>query len=127
MKNRFSTLLKEAISLSHEEAIRLQSGVIDKNHFLLGIIRQGDSRTISLLKQTTASLPDLQKEIEAAIRENKGARIPVRNANRNSLYLTRDAERAIRDSQVLAAQQKSPLIEPEHLLLAILKDRDPTS
>ncbi len=120
-------MLKEAISLSHEEAIRLQSGVIDKNHFLLGIITQGDSRTISLLKQTTASLPDLQKEIEAAIRENKGARIPVRNANRNSLHLTRDAERAIRDSQVLAAQQKSPLIEPEHLLLAILKDGDPTS
>ena len=127
MKNNFSTSLKEAISFSHEEAIRLQSDVIDKNHFLLGIIRQGDSRTISLLKRTTVSFSNLKEKIEARIRENKGAGIPVGKTNRNSLHLTRDAERAIRASVVLAAQQKSPLVEPEHLLLAILKDGDPTS
>jgi ATP-dependent Clp protease ATP-binding subunit ClpC len=40
------------------------------------------------------------------------------------LHLTRGAEKAIRVSAVLAAQVKSPVVEPEHLLLSILKDKD---
>jgi ATP-dependent Clp protease ATP-binding subunit ClpC len=138
MKNRFSTGLKEVISLSREEAIRLQSEAIGASHFLLGMIRQGHSSTLDLLKQGTVPLPDLQKGIETGIRESREADIPAGRAmlfkkrlfgrfsspRPSGLHLTREAEKAIRVSVVLAAQMKSPLVEPEHLFLSILKDKD---
>jgi ATP-dependent Clp protease ATP-binding subunit ClpC len=141
MKNHFSSSLKEVLSLGREEAIRLDSITIDTGHVLLAMIRQGDSNTVSLLKQATVSLPDLQREIETGIREKKMADIPAGKAmifkkrlfgvfsspRPSGLRLTREVESAIRKSIVVAADKKSPLVEPEHLLLAILKEKDPTS
>lgn len=138
MKNRFSPVLKEVVSLSREEAIRLQSDAIGISHLLLAMIRQGHSITIDLLKQGTVPLPDLQTEIETDIREIKQADIPAGRAmifkkrlfggfssqRPSGLHLTREVEKAIRVSAALAAQMKSPLVEPEHLLLALLKDKD---
>jgi len=138
MKNRFSPVLKEVVSLSREEAIRLKSEAIDTSHLILAMIRQGHASTIDLLKHATISLPDLQKEIETDIREIKQALIPAGRAvifkNRlfggfsslrpTGLRLTREVEKALRVSVVLAAQMKSPMVEPHHLLLAILKDKN---
>jgi hypothetical protein len=42
----------------------------------------------------------------------------------SGLYLTRKVEKAIRVSVLLAAQMKSSLIEPDHLFLAVVKDKD---
>jgi ATP-dependent Clp protease ATP-binding subunit ClpC len=138
MKNRFSPMLKEVVSLSREEAIRLQSETIGTSHLLLAIIRHGHSSTIDLLKQGTVSLPDVKRGIETGIRETKEADIPPGRAmifekrlfgrfsspRPSGLQLTREAEKAIRVSVALAARMKSPLVEPEHLLLSILKDKD---
>ena len=138
MKNRFSPALKELISISREEAIRLKSEAIGTSHLILAIIRQGHASTIDSLKHATISLPDLQKEIETDIREIKQADIPAGRAvifkNRlfggfsssrpTGLRLTREVEKALRVSVVLAAQMKSPMVEPHHLLLAILKDKN---
>jgi ATP-dependent Clp protease ATP-binding subunit ClpC len=138
MKNRFSPVLKEVVSLSREEAIRLQSEAIGTSHLLLAMIRQGHSSTMDLLNQCTVPLPDLQRGIETGIRETKEADIPAGRAmifkkrlfgrfssqRPSGLHLTGEAEKAIRVSVVLAAQMKSPLVEPEHLLLSILKDKD---
>jgi ATP-dependent Clp protease ATP-binding subunit ClpC len=138
MKNRFSPVLKEVVSLSREEAIRLKSEAIGTSHLILAIIRQGHASTIELLKHATISLPDLQKEIETDIGEIKQADIPAGRAiifkkrlfggfsfpRPSGLHLTREVEKAIRVSVVLAAQMKSPTVEPHHLLLAILKDKN---
>jgi len=139
MKVHFSPSFKEVLSLSREEAIRLQSGTIGTGHLLLALIRQGDSNTVSLLQQATVSMDHLQKEIEAGIaREDKKAEIPAGKAmivkrrlfggcslpSRHALRLTRDTEKAIRKAMVLVADAKSPLAGPEHLLLSILKDKD---
>jgi ATP-dependent Clp protease ATP-binding subunit ClpC len=138
MKNRFSPALKEVISISREEAIRLRSEAIGTSHLILAMIRQGHASTIDLLKPATISLPDLQTEIETNIREIKQADIPAGRAmifkkrlfggfsslRPSGLYLTRKVEKAIRVSVLLAAQMKSHLIEPDHLFLAVLKDKD---
>jgi len=138
MKNHFSPGLKEVVSRSREEAIRLQSETIDTSHLLLAMIRQCYGSTMDLLKQGTVSLPDLQRGIETGIREIKEADIPAGRAmifkkrlfggfssqRPGGLRLTRDAEKAIRVSVLLAARMKSPVVEPEHLLLSILKDKD---
>jgi ATP-dependent Clp protease ATP-binding subunit ClpC len=138
MKNRFSPALKELISMSREEAIRMKSEAIGTSHLILAMIRQGHAGTIDLLQHATISLPDLQNEIETDIREIKQANIPAGRAmifmkrlfggfsspRPSGLHLTREVEKSIRVSVVLASQMKSPLVEPDHLFLAILKDKN---
>ncbi len=139
MKNRFSSVLKEVVSLSRDEAICLHSEAIGTSHFLLAMIRQGHNSTIDLLKQATISLPDLQRGIETAgVGESREADISAERAmiakkwlfgrfsspRPRGLHLTRESEKVIRESLVLAARMKSPLVEPEHLLLSILRDKD---
>ena len=138
MKNRFSSVLKEVVSLSRDEAIRLHSEAIGTSHFLLALIRRGHSSSIDFLKQGTVSLPDLQRGIEIGVGETREVDISVEKAilfkkwlfgrfsslRPSGLRLTREAEKAIRVSVVLAARMKSTLVEPEHLLLSILKDKN---
>ncbi len=67
MKNQFSTLLKEVISLSREEAVRLNSEAIGTGHLLLALIRQDHRMTILLLKKADITLQELQKEIDIRV------------------------------------------------------------
>jgi ATP-dependent Clp protease ATP-binding subunit ClpC len=139
MKNQFSALLKEVISLSREEAIRLKSDAIGTGHLLLALIKQDHNMTILLLKKADIALPELQKEIEACIlQEEKIADGPTGKAmvfrkfffrkssspRPNGLPLTRNAEKAIRAGILEAKHLQSTLVEPEHLLLSILNDTD---
>ena len=49
MEAQFSPGVKEVIQFSREEAIRLGHSYIGTEHFLLGLIRQGDGKAISVL------------------------------------------------------------------------------
>jgi ATP-dependent Clp protease ATP-binding subunit ClpC len=50
MEAKFSNRVKEVISLSREEALRLGHDYIGTEHLLLGMIREGEGVAISLLK-----------------------------------------------------------------------------
>jgi ATP-dependent Clp protease ATP-binding subunit ClpC len=52
MEAKFSNRVKEVISLSREEAIRLGHDYIGTEHLLLGMIREGEGTAITLLKKT---------------------------------------------------------------------------
>ena len=51
MEAKFSNRVKEVISLSREEALRLGHDYIGTEHLLLGVIREGEGVAISLLKK----------------------------------------------------------------------------
>jgi len=51
MRNRFSTEVKETISLSAQEALRTNSKVIGAAHLLLGLIRHGDNKAVTILEK----------------------------------------------------------------------------
>ena len=59
MEAKFSNRVKEVISLSREEALRLGHDYIGTEHLLLGVIREGEGVAISLLKKLGISLEDL--------------------------------------------------------------------
>ena len=50
MDNNFSAQVKEIISFSREEALRLGNDFIGTEHLLLGLIREGDNTAVRILK-----------------------------------------------------------------------------
>lgn len=120
MDNNFSSQVKEIISYSREEALRLGNDFIGTEHLLLGLIREGDNMAIRILKSFNVDLYELRKEIELAVKDKTGKNI----ANINSLPLTKQAEKVIRVTVLEAKALKSPTVETEHLMLSILKNKE---
>ena len=120
MDNNFSAQVKEIISFSREEALRLGNDFIGTEHLLLGLIREGDNTAIKILKSFNVDLYELRKEIELAVKDKAGKNI----ANINSLPLTKQAEKVIRVTVLEAKALKSATVETEHLMLSILKNKE---
>src|SRR6266496_94264 len=120
MDNNFSAQVKEIISFSREEALRLGNDFIGTEHLLLGLIREGDNTAIKILKSFNVDLYELRKEIELAVKDKAGKNI----ANINSLPLTKQAEKVIRVTVLEAKALKSTTVETEHLMLSILKNKE---
>ncbi len=112
MDNNFSAQVKEIISYSREEALRLGNDFIGTEHLVLGLIRDGENTAIKILKSLNVDLYELRKEIELAVKDKTGKNI----ANINSLPLTKQAEKVIRITVLEAKANKSPLVESEHLI-----------
>jgi len=120
MDNNFSAQVKEIISFSREEALRLGNDFIGTEHLLLGLIREGDNTAVRILKSFSVDLYELRKEIELAVKDKTGKNI----ANINSLPLTKQAEKVIRVTVLEAKALKSATVETEHLMLSILKNKE---
>ena len=100
--------------------MRLGNDFIGTEHLLLGLIRDEENTAIKVLKQLNVDLYELRKEIELAVKDKTGKNI----ANINSLPLTKQAEKVIRVTVLEAKALKSPLVETEHLMLSILKNKE---
>jgi ATP-dependent Clp protease ATP-binding subunit ClpC len=120
MDNNFSAQVKEIISFSREEALRLGNDFIGTEHLLLGMIREGENTAIKILKSFNVDLYELRKEIEMAVKDKTGKNV----ANINSLPLTKQAEKVIRVTVLEAKALKSNTVETEHLMLSILKNKE---
>ena len=120
MDHNFSSQVKEIISFSREEALRLGNDFIGTEHLLLGLIREGDNTALKILKNLQIDIYELRKEIELAVKDKTGKSI----ANINSLPLTKQAEKVIRVTVLEAKSLKSPQVETEHLMLSILKNKE---
>ena len=120
MDNNFSTQVKEIISYSREEALRLGNDFIGTEHLVLGLIRDKDNTAIKILESLNVDLYELRKEIELAVKDKTGKNI----ANINELPLTKQAEKVIRITVLEAKSVKSTNVESEHLMMSILKNKE---
>ena len=120
MEAKFSQRVKDVLSFSREEALRLGHSYIGPEHLLLGMIREGTGKAIKILKELTINLSELRKELEMSI-ANPGKKSTFKLQN---IQLVKQAERAIKFTHLEARELKSDTIGTEHLLLAILKDND---
>jgi ATP-dependent Clp protease ATP-binding subunit ClpC len=118
MEAKFSPKVKEVISYSREEALRLNHDQIGVEHLLLGLVREGDGLAIKVLKSLEVDIVLLRRKIEDSIKDRIST-IPV---NAASLPLTKQAEKVLRITVIEAKQMKSDTISTEHLMLSILKD-----
>ncbi|MGB3616568.1 MAG: ATP-dependent Clp protease ATP-binding subunit [Catalinimonas sp.] len=120
MEAKFSNRVKEVISLSREEALRLGHEYIGTEHLLLGMIREGEGVAVSLLKKMGVPLDELRASIERATKGSATNNVK----NLASIPLTRQSEKVLKVTYLEAKSFKSELIGTEHLLLSILRDED---
>ncbi|MFN9518678.1 MAG: Clp protease N-terminal domain-containing protein, partial [Bacteroidota bacterium] len=119
MEAKFSPRVKDVISYSREEAIRLGHDYIGTEHLLLGLIREGDGKAIKTLKALDIDTIRLKRSIEDAIRGTATG-----NANLVNIPLTQQAEKVLKITYLEAKIFKTDIIGTEHLLLSILRDED---
>ncbi len=120
MEAKFSNRVKEVISLSREEALRLGHDYIGTEHLLLGMIREGEGVAVSLLRKLGVSLEELRSAIEQATKGTATSNVK----NLANIPLTRQSEKVLKITYLEAKIFKSQLIGTEHLLLSILRDED---
>ncbi|MFM7328864.1 MAG: ATP-dependent Clp protease ATP-binding subunit [Bacteroidota bacterium] len=120
MEAKFSNRVKEVISLSREEALRLGHNYIGTEHLLLGMIREGEGVAVSVLKKLGVPLDALKTEIESVSKGTAGQ--DVRNLT--NIPLTKASEKVLKVTYLEAKSFKAQLIGTEHLLLSILRDSD---
>ena len=70
MEAKFSQRVKDVISYSREEALRLGNEFIGVEHLLLGIIRDGEGTAIKLLNEFHLDLKQIKTEIEKSLNKS---------------------------------------------------------
>ncbi|MBP6385430.1 MAG: ATP-dependent Clp protease ATP-binding subunit [Pseudarcicella sp.] len=123
MQAKFSNKVKEVISFGRAEALRLGHDYIGTEHFLLGMLREGEGFALEILVQCGINLATLRSEIE----ENSKSTAMSNSfsiKDMNAIPLTRQAEKVLRVTYLEARIFKTDLVETEHLLMAILRDAD---
>ncbi len=119
MEAKFSQRVKDVITFSREEALRLGHDYIGIEHLMLGMIRDGEGVGIKLIKNLGVNLQDFRKQIEQSLP------MSVRKINNlANIPLVKQAEKTLKLTYLEAKVFKAPQIGTEHLLMCILKDND---
>ena len=125
MDDNFSPRVKEVLSHSKDEALRLGHDFIGTEHLLLGILKDGSGKAISILDQLDIDLDHLRRKVEILSPSNAEG---LTSNDKKNLRLTRQAERAIKTTFLEAKLFQSTTINTAHLLLCILRnENDPTT
>ena len=126
MDDNFSPRVKDVIAYSKEEALRLGHDFIGTEHLMLGLLRDGSGKAISILDALDIDLNNLRRKVEILSPANPSI-VDSPNEKKN-LHLTRQAERALKTTFLEAKLFQSSSINTAHLLLCILRnENDPTT
>lgn len=125
MDDNFSPKVRDVITFSKEEALRLGHEFIGTEHLLLGLIRKGEGKAIEILTAFDVDLTLLRKKLEQL---NPANPTFLDDTNKPSLRLTRQAEKALKTTFLEAKLYQSEAIDTAHLLLCVLRnENDPTT
>ncbi|MGA9239165.1 ATP-dependent Clp protease ATP-binding subunit [Robiginitalea sp.] len=126
MDDNFSPRVKDVIAYSKEEALRLGHDFIGTEHLMLGLLRDGNGKAISILDAMEVDLDHLRRKVEILSPPNPSATTLPKD--KKNLHLTRQAERALKTTFLEAKLFQSSSINTAHLLLCILRnENDPTT
>ncbi|MCB9174004.1 MAG: ATP-dependent Clp protease ATP-binding subunit [Flavobacteriales bacterium] len=119
MDANFSVKVKDVITYSKEEALRLGHDYIGVEHLLLGIIREGNGLAIKILKSLGVDIKELRLKLEESTKAGDAATHTMAN-----IPLIKQAEKVLKITYLEAKMFKNNIIGTEHLLLSILKEEN---
>jgi len=126
MDDNFSPRVKDVISYSKEEALRLGHDFIGTEHLMLGLLRDGQGKAVEILNALDIDLSQLRRKVEILSPANPNP--TSANNEKKNLHLTRQAERALKTTFLEAKLFQSKSINTAHLLLCVLRnENDPTT
>ncbi|MDD4800585.1 MAG: ATP-dependent Clp protease ATP-binding subunit [Proteiniphilum sp.] len=119
MDNNFSQRVREIMAYSREEAGRLQNNYIGPEHLMLGILREGEGLAIQVLQDFDIDLHILKDHIDSQIRSLQE---PFDGSS--EVVINKNTEKALKMSILEARLTKSTETDSEHILLALLKEKN---
>lgn len=128
---------KVMVELAPQEARELGHPYVGSEHILLGLLREGEGVAAQVLRKFGAEAEKLRSITEhllGSVRPERRAEAPVREGRPEpspralpAVPLSRSVRNVLLHlANEEAALLKSPLIQPEHLLLGILRDAAPS-
>ncbi len=127
MDDKFSPRVKDVIAYSQEEALRLGHDYIGTEHLVLGIIREGSGKAVTILQNLGIDLDRLRKKVEVLHPANPNLPDNMITNEKKNLRLTVQADRALKTTQLEVKLYPGSTINTAMLLLCILRnDNDPT-
>ena len=112
----FTPALRATLELAQEEAAHLRHDYIGTEHLLLGLLREGTSTAAQALTKQGGTLEAVRQAVLEIIGPGKTEPAAVKG------YSQRGRE-MVRGALGLAKQQGQPTVTPQHLLLALLHER----
>ena len=106
MEAKFSPRVKDVISFSREEALRIGNDFIGVEHLLLGMIREGDGKGIRILNEFHLDLKEVRKDIEKSLTKSEVVSVEAL-AN---IPLVKQAEKVLKITYLEAKLFRSPMI-----------------
>jgi len=124
MDDNFSPRVKEVITFSRDEALRLGHDYIGTEHIMLGILREDEGEAITILENLSIDLNFLRNRFEALIPENPNKMI---NAEKKNIHLTKQAENALKRAFLEKRLYKTDTVNTGHILMSILRNMEDPS
>ncbi|MBO4215231.1 MAG: ATP-dependent Clp protease ATP-binding subunit, partial [Bacteroidaceae bacterium] len=121
MNYKYSDRVTRILGYSKEEALRLNNDYIGPEHLMLGLIRDGESRAIDVLRRKFyVNIPSIKEVLERTVKDNGTALLST------DITLNKQSTTIMRLAVLEARLLKSNESDAEHMLLAILKQNDNT-
>ncbi len=117
MDSKFSPRIKDVLSYSREEAIRLGNDYIGTEHLFLGIIRDGEGIAIDVMNKLHLDYISMRKDLENQLRKDNSLQFEA------NIPLLKNTEKALKIVFLEARAMNENIVNTGHLLLAILKEK----
>lgn len=118
MDSKFSPRIKDVLTYSREEAIRLGNDHIGTEHLFLGIVRDGEGIAIDVMKKLHLDYMKIRKDLEIQLRRDSSLQLEA------NIPLLKNTEKALKIVFLEARAMNESTVNTGHLLLAILKEKE---
>jgi ATP-dependent Clp protease ATP-binding subunit ClpC len=118
MNNMFTDGVKRVMQYAREESARLGHNYIGTEHLLLGIIKEGKGKAVTVLTNLGLNLETVKQSVEDYVATSGGT------MTIGEVPFTPRAKQILEVAANEAKDMKTQFVDVEHLLLALLKDKE---
>ena len=118
MNNMFTDGVKRVMQFAREESARLGHNYIGTEHLLLGIIKEGKGKAVTVLTNLGLNLETVKQSVEDYVATSGGT------MTIGEVPFTPRAKQILEVAANEAKDMKTQFVDVEHLLLALLKDKE---
>ncbi len=118
MNNMFTDGVKRVMQYAREESARLGHNYIGTEHLLLGIIKEGKGKAVTVLTNLGLNLETVKQSVEDYVATSGGT------MTIGEVPFTPRAKQILEVAANEAKEMKTQFVDVEHLLLALLKDKE---
>ena len=118
MNNMFTDGVKRVMQFAREESARLGHNYIGTEHLLLGIIKEGKGKAVTVLTNLGLNLETVKQSVEDYV-ATAGGTMTI-----GEVPFTPRAKQILEVAANEAKEMKTQFVDVEHLLLALLKDKE---